>query len=185
MKTALIAVIATLTCVANASAENETTIAPETTTHGRTGKLEPIAVEHYNRAVGFHQKGFLNQAITEYQAAIKVDGRLTQAWCNLGGIYTAQGKDDQALATLEKAMAINPKDPVTLSGYGQALYNVGRFKDAIESWRHALEIDPKFKGCAYNLATALRKLGRPKEAEEVINKYGLEEKDGELLYPRS
>jgi tetratricopeptide (TPR) repeat protein len=179
----IIAFIASLLCTSNVYPENETTTAPQAGTHARTGKLDPSAVEHYNRAVELHQKGFLNQAISEYRAAVDADDRLQQAWSNMGGVYMAQRKDDEALAAFQKAMALNPKSPVTLSCYGQSLYNVGRFKEAVETWKQTLDLDPKFKSCAYSLATALRKLGHPAEAEDVINKYGLAEKDGELVRP--
>ncbi|MCB9587120.1 MAG: tetratricopeptide repeat protein [Polyangiaceae bacterium] len=59
---------------------------------------------------------------------------------------------------------------------GKAAAEVGRFSEAAEHFRHSLELAPK-ASAAFNLAVALRGMGHPKEARDVLDqlladKYG-------------
>jgi tetratricopeptide (TPR) repeat protein len=113
------------------------------------------ALKHYNRGVELHQAGFLNQAIAEYKAAIDSDGRMEEAWSNLGGIYAAQRSYPKAMEAFEKALAIKPDRPTTLNGYGTVLYARGKTSEAKEKWKQAVTIEPGFGSAYYNMANAL------------------------------
>jgi tetratricopeptide (TPR) repeat protein len=84
------------------------------------------AVKHYNRGVEFHQNGSLNQAVQEYKAAIEADGRLAEAYSNLGAVYLAQKSYAKAAEAFNKALALKPDRPTTLNGLGNALYARGQ-----------------------------------------------------------
>lgn len=113
------------------------------------------AVKHYNRGVEFHQNGSLNQAIQEYKAAIEADGRLAEAYSNLGAVYLAQKSYTKAAEAFNKALALKPDKPTTLNGLGNALYARGQAAEAKDKWAKAIEIDPKFASAYYNMGNAL------------------------------
>lgn len=113
------------------------------------------AVKHYNRGVEFHQNGSLNQAIQEYKAAIAADGRLAEAYSNLGAVYLAQKSYDKAAEAFNKALALKPDKPTTLNGLGNALYARGKAAEAKDKWAKAVEIDPSFGSAYYNMGNAL------------------------------
>lgn len=113
------------------------------------------AVKHYNRGVEFHQNGSLNQAIQEYKAAIVADGRLAEAYSNLGAVYLAQKSYDKAAEAFNKALALKPDKPTTLNGLGNALYARGKAAEAKDKWAKAVEIDPSFGSAYYNMGNAL------------------------------
>jgi tetratricopeptide (TPR) repeat protein len=113
------------------------------------------AVKHYNRGVEFHQNGSLNQAIQEYKAAIVADGRLAEAYSNLGAVYLAQKSYDKAAEAFNKALALKPDKPTTLNGLGNALYARGKAAEAKDKWAKAVEIDPTFASAYYNMGNAL------------------------------
>ncbi len=113
------------------------------------------AVKHYNRGVEYHQNGSLNQAIQEYKAAIEADGRLAEAYSNLGAVYLAQKSYAKAAEAFNKALALKPDRPTTLNGLGNALYARGLAAEAKDKWAKAIEIDPNFASAYYNLGNAL------------------------------
>lgn len=112
------------------------------------------AVKHYNRGVEFHQNGSLNQAIQEYKLAIEADGRLAEAYSNLGAVYLAQKHYKNAAEAFNKALALKPDRPTTLNGLGNALYAMGQTAEAKDKWAKAIEIDPNFASAYYNMGNA-------------------------------
>jgi tetratricopeptide (TPR) repeat protein len=127
------------------------------------------AVGHYNKGIELHEHGFLSQAVTEYKAAIESDNRMGEAYSNLGVIYGAQRKYDNALECFEKASVLMPKSAVSLNGSANVLYKMGRVEEAIKKWRRVIEIDPTFKYAYADLAKALKETGHSDEAQQVLD----------------
>lgn len=126
------------------------------------------AVKHYNRGVEFHQNGDLNQAIKAYKEAIIADGRLAEAYSNLGAVYLAQKSYDKAAEAFTKALALKPDRPTTLNGLGNALYARGKAAEAKDKWAKAIEIDPNFASAYYNMGNALES---EKDDKAAIGEY--------------
>jgi tetratricopeptide (TPR) repeat protein len=135
-----------------------------TTKPGVTRALTPEqqkALQHNERGLQFFSKGKLDDAIKEYQGAIRSDPQLAAAHNNLGSAYFAAGRFEEAVAAFEKAGELDPT-------YGQAFFNLaltqiklGREKEANETLLIALR--------AYNSAgEANLKASRTKEAEEAF-----------------
>ncbi len=114
----------------------------------------PDAIKHYNRGVELHQAGFLNQAISEYKAAIDSDNRLEEAFSNLGVIYAAQRNYPRAKEAFIEALKLKPNRPTTLNGLGTVLYAQGQIDEATEKWKEALVADPRFASAYYNMGNA-------------------------------
>ena len=83
-------------------------------------------------------------------------------WKMLGAALLVQGKD--ALAELQMAENLLPKDAVVLSNLGAALQNRKRADEAIVCFRRALDIQPNFASAHSNMGAALKDIGRIKEA---------------------
>ena len=83
-------------------------------------------------------------------------------WNALGISLQNQGKD--ALAVLQKASELLPRDFSVISNLGNALKNVGRFEEALASFHRALEIKPDFAEGHYNLGVTLQSLKRSEDA---------------------
>ena len=63
-------------------------------------------------------------------------------------------------------MQLEPQQPLHPFIYGQALLQAGRTDEALARFRRALELNPNFADAHYQLALALRQLGRDDEAQE-------------------
>jgi tetratricopeptide (TPR) repeat protein len=92
-------------------------------------ELEPKqAVYHLNLAVAFRAQEHYDLAIAEYMEATELDPKLKGAWWDLALCYQAVGKDDKALAALEKYLAlVKGKNPLAEE---KALEKIEAIKDS-------------------------------------------------------
>jgi tetratricopeptide (TPR) repeat protein len=153
-------------------------IDPETTSSDASRNRHREAVEHYNRALDMQRKGFAYQAVLEYRAAVKAEDQMEEAWSNLGNVYADKQHYAEAIRSFQKAMTIRPDNPITLNGYGAALYRTGKTTQAMDLFRQALAMNPNLTAASNNLAKALEESGHHEEALQVLTKAGLIDKDG-------
>lgn len=111
------------------------------------------AVAVYNGAVKLHLSGKLDEAVSEYRAALAANPELSQAHCNLGLIFNQQHDYAKAISEFNKALAIDPKDAITYNGLGAAYRAQKDLDGAVKNWSTAVTIDPKLATAHYNLGT--------------------------------
>ena len=73
---------------------------------------------------------------------------------SLGWAYYRQGKYDQAVVELERALALKSSDPVINDHLGDAYWKVGRKLEAQFQWNHARDLKPEPE----DLAVILKKI---------------------------
>lgn len=132
---------------------------------------ERKALAHNERGLGHFEKGKIEQAVKEYNEAIRAYPNLAAAHNNLGSAHFAAGRFEEAAASFQRAAELEP-------AYGQAHFNLalaqlklgrereadaalraavrayyisgdeqfraGRLKEAEESYRGMLQIDPGY-----------------------------------------
>jgi Tfp pilus assembly protein PilF len=81
-----------------------------------------------------------------------------------GGALIELGRHEEALRTLNQALALSPKNKVALARRGNALFELGRYAESLASYDAALAIDPHFPGAHNNRGYALLALSRLDEA---------------------
>jgi tetratricopeptide (TPR) repeat protein len=89
-------------------------------------------------------------------------------WKALGVAQRLQDKD--ALAALERAARLLPRDPECHSNLGAALRQAGRLEAALACYNRAIEIVPTSAEVWNNLGNALRDLGRCREAVDAFRR---------------
>ena len=101
--------------------------------------------------------GLINLAATlfrqdKYREAIEVAGRAlerdsgaVEAWIVLGSALTTERRLDDALAAMERAVALTPSDPATLMGRASVLTEMKRYDRAIADYRATQRINPQEK----------------------------------------
>ena len=73
------------------------------------------------------------------------------AWVNLAIIHGANGDDEAARESLEKALAINPNHAVALNQMGMLLRRNGNFLEAEAAYLKAVTVSPDYALAHYNL----------------------------------
>ena len=86
------------------------------------------------------------------------------AHSKLGHALHDQGRLDEAVAQLEKALEINPGDAEFHYNLGNAFLQQGHVEEAIARYQKALEINPDYAEAHNNLGDAFRQQGRMEEA---------------------
>jgi adenylate cyclase len=96
------------------------------------------------------------------------DPRTHLGWVNL---YIMQREHDKAIASAERAVALNPGGARSLFSLGVALYHSCRFEEAVTFFEQAIRLDPFPSGIAFrNLGGAYRSLGRYEEAAKQLKR---------------
>jgi tetratricopeptide (TPR) repeat protein len=86
-------------------------------------------------------------------------------WKALGAAWKELGWLDDALAPMQKAVALLPGDAEAHTNLGNVLNDLGRLEEAAAAHRRALKIRPGLAEAHYNLGCTLADQGRLSEAE--------------------
>ena len=80
------------------------------------------------------------EAIKAYQTAISHDQTHTNAYNNLGLVYSDRKQYPQAIEILEKARKIHPDSPIILLNLGNAYLGKGDIYAAVSAYERCLEL---------------------------------------------
>jgi tetratricopeptide (TPR) repeat protein len=78
---------------------------------------------------------------------------------NAAYVYARMHQFDKAFALMDKYVAALPHSPNPQDSYGELLRLAGRYQQAIEHFRKALEIDPQFYSSAFGIADTRSLMG--------------------------
>jgi tetratricopeptide (TPR) repeat protein len=120
---------------------------------------------HYNLG-NFHMtRGQYAEAVTEFEAATRLQPEALPPYVNASLALNALGQNDKAEASLRRALSLDPKNSAALLNLGMLLGELGRIPEAADAFRAAFKSDPKLAQAAYNLGVLLAK-DQPAEALE-------------------
>ncbi len=91
-----------------------------------------------------------------------------RTWNNTGRALAARGRNEEALACYDRALAISGDIPQIWANRGRALRNLDRLDEAEKSLREALRLKPEFANAHRELGNVLDYLGRFEEAEASV-----------------
>ena len=97
-------------------------------------------------------------------AALKDHPRAADALCNHGLMLQHLGRDEEALASFDKALAVRPNDIAALHSRGLICAALGRHAEAVMSYDRVLAIQPADAEAHNNRGVALSALGRHADA---------------------
>ena len=121
---------------------------------------------HIAYGVALSDVGRIDEAIEQYQTAIKLGPNYWQAYENLGIAYGKQGQLDKAIEQMETALSLGPKSAVTRSNLGLAYMRQGAIDKAIEQFLVSVKLNPNFFQAHFNLANAYEEKGLLDKAME-------------------
>ncbi len=101
------------------------------------------------------------QALQKTVALLPTD---PEAHSNLGNMYKALGRFEEAAASHQQAIQLKPDHALAHYNLGIVLRDLGRPADAVVSFRQAIKLKPDFTDAYFNLGIALTDLDRFEEA---------------------
>ena len=116
------------------------------------------------------EEGAFDQAIEQFQGVANNSPNEPNPWDSLGEGYLANGMPDKALEAYSRALTIEPAFEASILGRGLALAALGRYDEALE------RTSPDFRVQAFLLS----RVGRYREATEVLEKGRREDSDAEV-----
>lgn len=110
------------------------------------------------------QSGQNGEAYRLISAALKVNAQVPDAWINLANVLHALKRDDDALAALDRALALRPGDIDALNNRGNALLALDRPQEALVSFNAVLARNPQHRDALLNRGASCAMLGHAAEA---------------------
>lgn len=123
-------------------------------------------------AIMLQKDGQLVDAGEVYRRVLAAEPDHARALHYAGVLAHQQGRSDEAIALIEKSLAIEAADLASgpdradrYNNLGIVLQSAGQLERAVEAYRHAIAIDPRHANAHSNLGVLLRATGQPAEAE--------------------
>jgi Flp pilus assembly protein TadD len=105
-------------------------------------------------------QGRIEEAIGQYRQLVQSDGSHFEGHNKLGYALLQVRQTQEALATIQRAVALQPRNPEANNNLGLAMMQAGRNEDGVASLQRAVELKPDYSEAHYNLAHALISIGR-------------------------
>jgi tetratricopeptide (TPR) repeat protein len=107
--------------------------------------------------------GQLDHALQWVARAIAQDPR-PDYLATLGTTLSRQGRHEEALKAFDKAVQLEPGEPLRWKQLGDALLELKRYDHALLSFQHVVKLDPRNQDAAYKSGVLLHDAGRFDEA---------------------
>jgi Flp pilus assembly protein TadD len=122
----------------------------------------PIA--HNGLGVTLNMKGRTDEAISQFQEAIRLLPNYAKAYNNLGVAFDEKNQIDEAVRCYREAIRLASDYAATHNNLGIVLGRKGQINEAIDQFQEAIRLKPDYAEAHYNLGTALGMEGRTDEA---------------------
>ncbi len=119
---------------------------------------------HYNLGTALDKQGRLDEALRQFQEALKEKPGYAEAYNNLGVVLDEQGRLDEGISQYLQALKLKPNFADAHNNLGAALDKQGRVDQAADHYQQALRLNPDHAAAHYNLGAALGRQGRLDDA---------------------
>ena len=113
--------------------------------------------------------GNFSEAERIFRLVIQREPKNAAAYNNLGIALRQQGKLEEAIASYNRAIELEP-NAILYNNLGNALSKQGKLEEAIASYNRAIELNPNYATAYYNLGNALYDQGKLEEAIVSYNR---------------
>src|SRR6266849_4232811 len=93
--------------------------------------------------IAYHQMLQIDEARRNYEKALKLNPKYSEAVNNLGTIYYSKRSFRRAISQYNKALKLTPNSASIYSNLGTAQFARKKYKEASESYQKALALDPE------------------------------------------
>ena len=118
----------------------------------------------FEQGLAAHRAGHLDRAEQFYRQVLRADAHSFAALHMLGFLKAQQGRYDDAITLLKKAVRENPTDPTALAHYAHALMAAQRLSEALATYERLLQMQPANFEAHYNRGVIFSQQQKPQEA---------------------
>ena len=115
----------------------------------------------------------LEESIQCYQTATKLlfeDTEVSDAYKNIGNLYSQQERYSEALEAFQKAVEHNPLNAEAYFSIGAISEYLNNLNQAVEMYTKTIEKDPKYTDAYLALGRIFKQKGKDEELEKLIQK---------------
>ena len=120
---------------------------------------------HYNLAAMLMARGAQDEAVRQFEQAVRLRPQDATANNALGASLMALGKPAEAIPYLSASIQARPDNFDAQYNLANALASQNKFSDAVEHYRAAVQLHPDDANAETNLGSALAETGNPAEAK--------------------
>jgi len=123
-----------------------------------------------------HEQGNFSEAIKYFERALKTNSRYTEALLNLSILYNDMGEYDKAKKLVARSKKDSKKTKTAMDPFiraklankhaevGDWYHGIGAYKQAVDEYQKALELEEKYADIRTKKAVCLREAGKNKDA---------------------
>ncbi len=144
-----------------------------------------LSIVYNNRGRAWAAKGEYDKAIADYNQAIELAPKDTNAYDDRGIAWAAKGEYDKAIADYNQAIELNPEFASPYNNRGNAWGDKGEYDKAIADYSRAIELNPKDADVYSNRGSAWADKGEYDKAFADYNRaIELHPRDASIYYVR-
>lgn len=138
----------------------------------QSGKLSGrlLAETYFSRGVEWTNKGDIERAIADYDAAIRIDPKYAEAYHNRGLLRAARGESDRAIADYDAALRLDDKDVDVYQSRAIEWAIKGDYARAIADYDAVLRLQPMAAPALFGRGRALFYKGDFAAAVEALER---------------
>ena len=145
-----------------------------------------LALAYNNRGFAYGTRGQHDDAIQDYDQAIKLDPSDAIVYNNRGFAYSNKGQLDRAIEDYDQAIGLDPSDATVYNNRGFAYSIKGQLDRAIQDYDQAIKLDPSDAIVYYNRGIAYSAKGQLDRAiQDYDQAIKLDPSDADFFYERS
>lgn len=126
------------------------------------------ADKHFNAGLEYQEQGRLQEAIAEYDEAIRLNPLDAVAYNNRGNAYNDLGQLERAIADYDEAIRLNPQFAEAYSNRGITYYNLGQLEQAIEDYDETIRLNPEYADAYLSITQEVFAWGKAGAAAAIM-----------------